>query len=156
MCFETVLSSFWKRRCDHSDEHEDCTSVLTYTTVATATCSRFGFPWKIPKGTLRGLSKKKKKNFNQPDVISATGIQQCLYDHDHGTEIPRKTRGIPAEIPREVKFLASHGNSAETGISTLTVGIKPVAELRNHRCSVARHYQLPDYQLPRHRRIPQS
>jgi len=33
-------------------------------------------------------------------VISATGIEQCLYDH--GTENPRK----PTEIPHEVKIFA--------------------------------------------------
>ena len=38
--------------------------------------------------------------FYQSDVISVTGILHCLYDY--GTENPRK----PAEIPREVNFLA--------------------------------------------------
>ena len=53
---------------------------------------RLGFPREIPRNS-RG-----KGELYQSDAVSATGIWQCL--NDHGTENP------PAEIPREVIFLA--------------------------------------------------
>ena len=55
-----------------------------------------GFPQEIPrKGKILPIRR---------DFRDATGNWQCLYDH--GTEIPQKTRGNTAEIPREVIFLA--------------------------------------------------
>ena len=63
----------------------------------------------------RGLGSvsRGKGKFYQSDVISATGIEQCHYDY--GTEIPRKTRGNTAEIPREVKYLAIARNFRGSG-----------------------------------------
>ena len=56
---------------------------------------RLGFLREIPRNS---------RNFHHSDVISATGIWKCLYDH--GSENPRKCRGNTVELPRKVDFSA--------------------------------------------------
>jgi hypothetical protein len=64
---------------------------LNLVVSAATSTSRLGFPPEIPRDSNR------KENFNQSDVISATGIWQCFYDYS-------TDRGNTAETPREVFF----------------------------------------------------